>query len=167
MDLIRSARYIRNFTFGVEDSLVSTVGVLSGVAAANAPTSTIILSGVVLIFVEAFSMGVGSLLSESSAEEFSKQRMVPTKEPMVASLIMFSSYFLAGLIPLFPYIILDTKIAFWASILLSLISLFLLGALIAKLSNVNVLRRGLRMFLIGGIAIAIGVAVGIAVAKLY
>lgn len=167
MDLIRSARYIRNFTFGVEDSLVSTVGVLAGVAAANAPTSTIILSGVVLIFVEAFSMGVGSLLSESSAEEFSKQKIVPTREPLLASLIMFSSYFLAGLIPLFPYIIFDVKIAFWASILLSLISLFLLGALIAKLSNINVLWRGLRMFLIGGIAIAIGVAVGIAVAKLY
>ena len=57
---LKTALYLRNFIFGVEDSLVSTVGLLSGVAVANVDQATIFLTGMVLIFVEAFSMGVGS-----------------------------------------------------------------------------------------------------------
>ena len=52
--------YFRNFIFGVEDSLVSTVGLLSGVAIAGVPSRTILLTGVVLILVEAFSMAAGA-----------------------------------------------------------------------------------------------------------
>jgi len=66
------AVYVRNFVFGVEDSLVSTVGLLSGIASAGASTATIFLTGTVLIFVEAFSMAVGSYLSEESVEEYEK-----------------------------------------------------------------------------------------------
>src|SRR5262245_46938731 len=62
--------YFRNFVFGVEDSLVSTVGLLSGVAIAGLAREEIFLTGVILIFVEAVSMAAGSFLSESSAEEF-------------------------------------------------------------------------------------------------
>ena len=43
---------VRNFTFGVEDSLVSTVALLAGIAIANVETKTIVLTGIVLIFVE-------------------------------------------------------------------------------------------------------------------
>jgi len=60
----------RNFIFGVEDSLVSTVGLLSGIAAADTSRFTIITTGIVLIFVEAFSMGIGSFLSEETSEQF-------------------------------------------------------------------------------------------------
>ena len=57
---------VRNFTFGVEDSLVSTVGLLAGIAFAGVNAGTVVLTGAVLIFVEGFSMAVGSLLSEQS-----------------------------------------------------------------------------------------------------
>ena len=66
---LSSVSYFRNFIFGVEDSLVSTVGLLSGIAIADVPGHTIFLTGVVLIFVEAFSMAAGTFLSEYSAEE--------------------------------------------------------------------------------------------------
>ena len=54
--------YYRNFVFGVEDSLVSTVGLLSGISIAGVTNKTIIMTGVILIFVEAVSMGAGSFL---------------------------------------------------------------------------------------------------------
>ena len=54
----------------MEDSLVSTVGLLSGVAVANVPMTTILLTGLILIFVEAISMAAGSFLSEYSAEGY-------------------------------------------------------------------------------------------------
>ena len=52
--------FVRNFIFGVEDSLVSTLGFLAGIAVAGIATRELVTSGIVLILVEAFSMGVGS-----------------------------------------------------------------------------------------------------------
>jgi VIT1/CCC1 family predicted Fe2+/Mn2+ transporter len=153
------ALYLRNFIFGVEDSLVSTVGLLSGIAAAGLQRSNIFLTGVVLIFVEAFSMGVGSYLSEEFAGDYVNKNQTRSKSK-TGALIMLSSYFIAGLIPLSPYAILSVSAALRVSILLSLISLFLLGSISAKLFNVNITKHSLRILLIGGTAIAIGVAVG-------
>lgn len=158
--LFRSQSYLRNFIFGVEDSLVSTVGLLSGVAIAGVPQRTILLTGVVLIFVEAFSMGVGSYLSEQNAQEFTRRAELPVRQAVVGSLVMFVSYFVTGFIPLAPYLALPPALAFPTSVAASLLALFLLGALGARLFRMSVARHGLEMLVIGGAAILIGVAVG-------
>ena len=105
-----SAVYIRNFIFGVEDSLVSTAGLLSGIAATGMSRPAILLTGIVLIFVEAFSMAA--------------------------------------------------VWAFWFSICLSLLALFMLGLVSAKLSGANMFRNALRMFVVGGTAVGVGVFIG-------
>ena len=162
-----SASYVRNFVFGVEDSLVSTVGLLSGIAVAGIPTRGILITGAVLIFVEAFSMAVGSFLSEYQAEEYLKQAETSPRNSFIDGVIMFFSYFISGFIPLFPYFILSAASAFWLSIAASLAALLLLGIIGAKLSHINVARNGLRTFIIGGIAIIIGVVVGRLISTFY
>ena len=152
--------YFRNFVFGVEDSLVSTVGLLSGIAAAGVTGRTIFLTGVVLIFVEAFSMATGSFMSEYSAEEYTRHTETPSGRSYRASLVMFFSYFASGLIPLFPYTVLPVETAFWVSIAASLFFLFLLGVVGGEIARVRAFRNGLRMMVLGGAAIAIGVLVG-------
>lgn len=154
------ALYFRNFIFGVEDSLVSTVGLLSGIAIADVDRATIFLSGMVLIFVEGFSMGVGSFLSEQSSEGYIHRVEKSSRRTIIAAIIMFISYFCAGFIPLSPYIIFPVSTAFWTSIGASLLTLFILGAVAARVSKISLLHSALRMFLIGGIAIALGVVVG-------
>ncbi|MBI4215504.1 MAG: VIT1/CCC1 transporter family protein [Parcubacteria group bacterium] len=154
------ATFMRNFVFGVEDSLVSTVGLLSGVAVANVPQATILVTGVILIFVEAFSMAVGSFLSESSAEKYLTKHEEPSRISVLAGVVMFFSYFIAGFIPLGLYILFHVNAAFWLSIGVSLSALFLLGAIGAKISQTSLLRGGFRVFLVGGIALGIGIAVG-------
>lgn len=151
---------IRNFTFGVEDSLVSTVGLLAGIAVAQIDRSAIILTGIVLIFVEAFSMAVGSLLSEQSVEEYEERKEVSLFKPALAAVVMFVSYVVSGLIPLAPYIFAPTNDAVRYSIALTLIALFLLGVINAKLNNVRAWRDGLQTLIMGGIAILVGIAVG-------
>lgn len=74
---------------------------------------------------------------------------------------MFISYSISGLIPLFPYFVMDTQHAFWWSIVASIISLFILGYISAKILKINVLKSTLRMALIGGMAIGLGVVVGL------
>ncbi len=152
--------YLRNFVFGVEDSLVSTVGLLSGIAIVGTPAKTIILTGVVLIFVEAFSMAVGSFLSERSSDEYIARATAATRPTAIAGAIMFASYFIAGFVPLLPYFFTDPKSAFTMSILFSLVALFVLGGVSARFSSSNVLKTGARMLFVGGIAIAVGVTVG-------
>ncbi len=151
---------IRNFTFGVEDSLVSTVGLLAGIALASIDTKTIVVTGVVLIFVEAFSMGVGSLLSEQSVEEYESKKEVALTKPGLAALVMFASYVLAGLIPLAPYVFSTSRMAVWWSIGLTLIALALLGAINAHVFRVRVWKDALLTLLMGGLAIAVGIVVG-------
>ena len=150
----------RNFIFGVEDSLVSTVGLLSGVAIAGTPRQTIILSGVVLIFVEAFSMGIGSFLSDHSAEELTQNKPTSGYSQIKSSLVMFFSYFAAGFVPISPYLLLESSSAFPVSVISSLIALFALGGLVARSYGGNIIRKGLEMLLLGGVAIALGVGVG-------
>lgn len=153
--------YLRNFMFGVEDSLVSTVGLLAGVAAANVPRTNIIITGVVLILVEALSMGVGSILSEHSVEEYQQKREVLIHRSVVGGVIMVLSYFFSGFIPLFPYMVLPIGIAFWTSIGASLFFLLLLGFFSAKFFGVPATRKSIEMLVLGGLAILIGVAAGV------
>lgn len=151
--------FIRNFTFGVEDSLVSTVGLLAGIAVAGIERESIILTGLVLIFVEAFSMGVGSLLSERSVEEY-ESRALSMQKPLRASVIMFVSYVLAGFIPLGPYFYGVSNGYIVASIGLTLVSLFMLGAISGKVFKGKIWRDGIFTFVMGGLAILVGVIVG-------
>ena len=155
----QNAAYFRNFIFGVEDSLVSTVGLLAGIVAAGAARSQIILTGVVLICVEGFSMGVGSFLSERSAQEYMAESGGERMSARAAVIMLFS-YCAAGLVPLFPYILWEPGTAFWLSIIFSIVALLALGLAGGRTTKTSVWKSGLRMALLGGIAIAIGAAVG-------
>lgn len=150
---------VRNFTFGVEDSLVSTVGLLAGIAFAGVEPKTVVLTGAVLIFVEAFSMAIGSLLSEQSVEEYESKREVSLSKPALAAVVMFFSYVVSGFIPLAPYI-LKLGDAVWWSIGLTLAALFLLGVFNARLFRVRAWKDGLLTLFMGGLAIAVGIVVG-------
>ena len=153
--------YIRNFVFGAEDSLVSTVGLLAGVTSAGLERSGVIISGIVLIFVEAFSMGVGSFLSQQTVDEYGKNPKTSSWRSARGGIIMFLSYLIAGFIPLLPYVLMDLSSAFRFSIVLSLVALFILGIVSAKALHTPIWRNGRRMLLVGGMAVAIGIIVGL------
>lgn len=159
----RNATYFRNVVFGIEDSLVSTVGLLSGIAVADVSRRAILLTGIVLIFVEAFSMAIGSFLAESSAEKYIHKELSFSRSSLAGGVLMFFSYFLAGFIPLLPYAVLAVDPAFSISIACSLAALFLLGVGSARFFNGRrALSAGIRTALLGGLAILFGILVGTA-----
>ena len=162
----KSVSNFRNFIFGVEDSLVSTVGLLSGVASADASKATLFLTGLVLIFVEAFSMAAGSFLSERSAAQFEKRQVVSLRHSVGPGAIMFFSYFVSGFVPLAPYLLFPVNQAFFISIMCSLVALFVLGIISGKISKTSIWHGAMSMFLVGGIAIGVGVFVGELVSRL-
>jgi len=152
--------YLRNFIFGVEDSLVSTVGLLAGVAAGGVSPRAILTTGLVLIIVEGFSMGIGSFLTEETTEEMAGQKP-QTIESIKGATIMLLSYCLAGLVPLSPYAFIEGGQAVTLSVILSLIGLLGLGyGTSLHFGRPQPFKRAIKMFVLGGTAVAIGMLVG-------
>lgn len=151
---------LRNFIFGVEDSLVSTVGLLAGVAAADISRSAVVITGLVLIVVEGLSMGIGSFLSEETTEELAGQKL-HTWKSIKGGIIMLFSYCFAGLIPLAPYTIFPGELAVTVSIIASLLGLFVLGlGTSSYFHRPKPWVRGFKMLFLGGLAVLVGMLVG-------
>jgi vacuolar iron transporter family protein len=66
---------IREIVFGAEDGMVSTVGSLTGIAAATSDPFTVVLAGFVIVSVESISMGIGAYLSTKSAQEIDERKI--------------------------------------------------------------------------------------------
>ena len=152
--------YLRNFIFGVEDSLVSTVGLLAGVAAADISQAAILTTGLVLIVVEGFSMGSGSFLTEETTEEMAGEKP-QTLEAIKGACTMLVSYCLAGLLPLAPYVFFQGQTAVAISVALSLLGLLGLGyGTSIYFGRPHPYKRAIKMMLLGGFAVSVGMVIG-------
>jgi VIT1/CCC1 family predicted Fe2+/Mn2+ transporter len=155
-----SNNLMRSFVFGVEDSVVSTVGLVSGIAAIGTGRNIILVTGCILVFVEAFSMAVGDMVSDNTVKEIRLHSETPLSKSFAPALVMFSSYLLSGFAVLAPYVFFIPTVALIISIGISLAVLFGLGALGGRLSGTSLLKNGLTMASVGGVAILIGMAAG-------
>lgn len=143
---------LRTIIFGVEDSLVSTTGVIVGLIAAGTPESTILAAGLITIVVEATSMGAGEFISNDDNPE-------KDKDALKKGLLMLASYFIAGLwvmIPLFLGIRNNLPIVGF-----TFINLFALGYWRGHILKGKKLKYAIRTLLIGGVACSFGIAVGL------
>ena len=61
---------LREFIFGVEDGLIGNLGVVIGLATANAPNNLILLAGLATMFAQSISMSAGNYLSIKSEKEY-------------------------------------------------------------------------------------------------
>lgn len=157
---------VREIVFGAEDSFVSTLGAVTGIAAGVQNASIVILSGLVLIAVEATSMAAGSYLSSKTAADAEqafnhqkKGKRIHT-HPIRGGVIMWFSYALAGFFPLFPYFILPVHQAVLPSIVVTAIMLFLLGALVSRLTKRSAWKSGFEMATVSLVAAVIGYVIG-------
>jgi len=116
--------FARNFVYSVQDSLISTSGVILGVSFAKFSNVNILITGYILILVEALSMGYGSFISEDAFMKTANMNYTE-KTTLKYGLVMFFSYAFAGLIPLLPYI-LKLNDAWKYSITLTFLSLLTL-----------------------------------------
>jgi len=151
--------YLRSIIFGFQDALVSTTGVIAGVAAGTSVKEIVILAGIVTITVEALSMGAGQYMSEKAVHQLDKTGKHTDNLYMVGGL-MFTSYFLGGLVPLVPIFLFSLPLSSFISVGAALIGLFVLGYLKAKIVKENPLKSALEILVLGGIATVIGLIVG-------
>lgn len=66
---------MREIVFGIEDGIVSTAGAVIGIAAGTQNPHVVLLSGIVIVVVEALSMAAGSFLSSKSQRELLESKV--------------------------------------------------------------------------------------------
>lgn len=150
--------YLQSAMFGFNDALVSTTGVIVGISTGTSNKEVVILAGVVTILVEALSMGSGQYLSSKSAHQLDKSESF--RVPIISGIIMFFAYFAAGLVPLIPIIFFPIEYSRNVAIVAALTGLLILGYVKGKVVKVSPIRSALEIFVIGGLATAIGIVVG-------
>ncbi|QQG38637.1 MAG: VIT1/CCC1 transporter family protein [Candidatus Woesearchaeota archaeon] len=166
----QAGKSVREIVFGVEDGLVTTLGLTAGVAISINSNNIVIISAIAGMVAGAVSMAAGTYLSSKTQLEFLKTEHKNKKElkflkshfdtPSQAAIVIFLFYLLGGIIPIFPYAFLTVKSALSTSILLTVVSLFLVGCWKTKLTKRSWLKSGLEMVLVGILAALIGYLIG-------
>jgi VIT1/CCC1 family predicted Fe2+/Mn2+ transporter len=92
----------REFVFGIQDGLISTVGLLSGVSAATQSRITVVITGVAAAVTGGLSMATGSYLAsrtekEIFEKEFLDQKQLASSEPYLAQEALLESLVADGL----------------------------------------------------------------------
>lgn len=167
--------FLRDFIFGVEDGLVSALGVVAGISGAALSVNIIFLAVFVEMFAGGISMSAGTYLSVKSQEEYlhselkekkikiHKRELAPIerelKNPVKAAIIMFLSFIIGSLTPIVPFL-LQTANTLLASIVFSAIGLFIFGATKTIFTKRNWIRSGLEMLILGMFAAVVGYYIG-------
>jgi VIT1/CCC1 family predicted Fe2+/Mn2+ transporter len=144
---------LRTIIFGIEDSFVSTTGVVVGLIAAGTKTSTVITAGLITIVVEATSMGAGEFISN---DENPKKDKIAIRK----GFLMLISYLLGGFWIMLPLFLGSTNNP--TIVTFTLLNLFILGVWRGTKLNGKRLKYGLRTLFVGGLACALGIALGLA-----
>ena len=88
--LIESRSRIREFVFGIQDGLISTVGLLAGIQSATENNIVVIVTGLTAMFSGAISMATGSYLSSGAQKDIFDKELADAEkladhEPHIAA----------------------------------------------------------------------------------
>jgi len=154
---------MREVIFGIEDSLITCLGTVTGVAAGTQDQFIILLSGVVVTVVSITSMSAGSYLSAKSAEEAEEPHQKESHLLSIslrAALIMAVSYGIGGFLPLLPYVFFPIHMALYIDPCFTAIILFGVGMGSAHYTKRSVWKSGFEMMIVSLGAVVIGYMIG-------
>jgi len=158
------ANTVRAGVFGVQDGIVSTFGLVMGVAGAQVSPEAVLIAGVAGAFSGAVSMGAGEYVSVKVQREMLAARGTVDEDgnvsPLRAAAANSGLFVLGAAFPLVPFLVLVGVPAVVLSTTLSILALFVTGALLTRLTRRSPWVSGARMLVIGGGAGVLGYLVG-------
>jgi len=119
-------------------------------------------------------------LSKQMSEEASKNEKIFLKEMVLRELnipgeqesvslkggiYMFFAYIIGGMVPLSSYLFLPIKAAVIVSVITTLIGLFVLGMSTTKFTKQPLIKSGMRILIMGGIALVAGLTAGLLIGE--
>ena len=160
---------LREFIFGVEDGLIGNLGVVIGLATANAPNNLILLAGLATMFAQSISMSAGNYLSIKSEKEYFEvnkkdrkygKKYAQKKQVLSSTLVMASSVFIGAAIPVSTYLFFPSSQGIIPSVALTLTALFMVGVYKSSWTNRPWILSGGEMAIVGSIAATAGYIIG-------
>lgn len=166
--------HIRNLFLGLNDGLVETLGVVSGLLAAFEHTSSVIVAGLTVAIAGSFSMAAGVFAAENSENEIieiqtKKERILSSNASgesvrrgtniFASTSIVGISYFFGAMIPILPIVFggRGILVSFLAS---GFVAIFV-STIISFITGMNAKKRIVLNIAILGIAVLITYTMGI------
>jgi VIT1/CCC1 family predicted Fe2+/Mn2+ transporter len=159
--------YIRDLVYGANDGIITTFAVVAGVTGGALSNKAILVVGVANIVADGLSMGVGNYLGIRSEESARAAEELPEAEaePARHGLATFLAFVVAGFVPLVSYMVPEFGFdRFIVATVLTLGTLFIVGALRSMVTIEGWLAGGLEMLGLGVIVAAAAYASGALIA---
>ena len=157
MEIIR--KYLPNLVYGANDGIITTFAIVAGGFGAGLSSRVVLILGFASLLADGFSMATSNYLSERSrvqGENMLGRRMAARHGS--ATLIGFV---FPGMVPLIAYMLpIVPFLQFPIAVVLTLLTLFAIGAGRAAVVPSPWWRTGLEMLLIGAVAAAVAYGIG-------
>lgn len=166
--LVPTARhYIRDLVYGANDGIITTFAVVAGVAGGNLSRTAVLVVGAANLAADGLSMAVGNFLSIRANESAREAEDLPEEEaaPVRHATATFLAFVVAGFLPLAPYVLpgADSGRFVW-SLTLTMLALFVVGALRTTVTTDRWWRAGLEMLVLGSLVAAAAYGAGALIA---
>lgn len=151
--------YLPDLVYGANDGVITTFAVVSGVVGANLSERVILILGFANLVADGFSMGASNFLARRSYAEAAER--ADHREAARHGTATLTGFLVAGVVPLVAYLVpLDDDARFVAAIVLTLGTLFAVGASRSLVTRLGWIRSGLEMLAVGALAAAVAYAIG-------
>ena len=154
--------YLKDLVYGANDGIITTFAVVAGVAGAQLEARIVLILGFANLLADGFSMGASNFLSIRSDEAVRRASGMDVNEPFPSrhSLATFVAFVVAGVVPLASYVVTMGHNRFLMAVLLTLATLFAVGAARALVTRDRWWRSGFEMLAVGSVAAAVAYGVG-------
>jgi VIT1/CCC1 family predicted Fe2+/Mn2+ transporter len=155
--------WLRAGVLGANDGIVSTAGLVVGVAAATRATSTIFTAGLAGLVAGAVSMALGEYVSVSAQRDSERRLGIDSDElsnPWQAGLSSAIAFTLGAVLPLVAILLPPVAFRVPVAFLAVLIALALTGTISAALGGAGKSRALLRVVTGGAVAMVVTYGIG-------
>lgn len=161
-------RYLGDLVYGANDGIITTFAVVSGVAGASLDPRIAIVLGLANLLADGFSMGASNFLSIRSEDAVRALRGGASLKPFPArhGAATFGAFVFVGSVPLLPFALAAPESRFTVAVAVTLLTLFVVGALRSAVTGLSWWRAGGEMLLVGAVAAAVSYYVGAIVSAL-
>lgn len=138
--------YVPGIIYGGIDGTITTFAIMAGSIGSNQKTSTILILSLASLFADGFSMGISAHESTIHSGEYT---------PFQIAVTTFISFVMIGSIPITTYYLFrkkNKKTKLIATVVSSLLCLFLIGALKGYIMEKNILTSSFSTLSLGIIA---------------
>jgi len=151
--------YLPDLVYGANDGIITTFAVVTGVVGASLSERIILILGFANLVADGFSMGASNFLARRSYADADDRADRP--EAARHGTATFVGFIVAGIVPLVAYVVpLPDDLRFPLAIVLTLSTLFVVGASRTFVTRLGWTRSGVEMLCVGALAAAVAFAIG-------